>query len=248
MRVITCRLGLFVAPLLAIVSAACSSNGSGTGSASSGEVLDPTQSHYGNTDDVWATQWYQWIYQLQEPEGGACINPLVDPTGQSCGYGQSGDVFFLSGTEGGTVVRDQCVVPFGKAIFFPILSFSGDNGGVPLNMQLTPPQLIAGVQSELNGVDVSSLSADFDGVAIPNLSQFETKVTQYSYTLPPEPNFYDCLGAPGVTGPVNPAFAAGFFIMLAPPQKGAHTLHFAGSSPMSSPPLQIDVTYHLTVQ
>jgi hypothetical protein len=247
MRATICRLGLLFAPL-AIVFTACSSSSGGAGSAASAEALDPTQPHYGHTDDVWATLWWKWIFQLQEPEGGTCYNPFQDPTGQNCGFDQSGDVFFLVGTLGGNAVRDKCVVPAGKAIFFPILSFSGDNAGVPVGMQQTNSQLVAGVQSELSQVDVSSLSADFDGVTIPNLSRFQTKITQYTYTLPPEPNFYDCLGTTGVTGVVNPSFAAGFFIMLTPPEKGAHTLHFAGSSPKSSPPLMVDVTYHFTVQ
>jgi|HubBroStandDraft_1064217.scaffolds.fasta_scaffold14984_2 hypothetical protein len=244
MRASLCRLRLLVASVLVSVSAAC--NSSSTNPASSGEVLDPTQPHYGYTDDVWATMWFTWLFQLQEPEAGTCINPLTDPTGQYCGYGQSGDVFFLPGTQGGTVVRDQCKVPAGKAILFPILNFEGDNAGVPASMQLTDSQLMTGVQSELSGVDVSSLSAEFDGVAIPNLSGFETKVTQFMYTLPPEPNYYDCIGAAGVTGQFT-AYAAGFFVMLAPPTTGSHTLHFAGSDPAASPKINVDVTYDLTV-
>jgi hypothetical protein len=51
-----------------------------------------------------------------------------------------------------------------------------------------------------------------------------------------------------VTGTVNPSYAAGFFVMLAPPAPGAHTLHFTGSSPMSMPPIMVDVTYHFMVK
>jgi hypothetical protein len=233
-----------VATLVAALGAGCGSSGSG--SEGSADVLDPTQPHYGNTDAQWGVEWWQWVYQLPET-ANSCIIPFEDPTGANCGYGQSGDVFFLAGTSGGTAVRDQCVVPAGKAIFFPILSFSADNGGVPASMQLSPTALQGVVQTEVDGVPVSGLSAEFDGKPIVNLAQFKTAVTQFSYTLPPEPNVYTCGGATGVTGIIDPSFEAGFYVMLPPPAPGAHTLHFAGNSPATSPAFMLDVTYHLTV-
>jgi hypothetical protein len=50
-----------------------------------------------------------------------------------------------------------------------------------------------------------------------------------------------------VTGKI-PSFEAGFYVMLPPPAPGAHTLHFAGNSPATSPAFMLDVTYHLTVK
>jgi hypothetical protein len=139
-------------------------------------------------------------------------------------------------------------VPSGKAILVPILSVSADNAGVPAAMQLAPSALVETVQEELDSVPVSALSAECDGTAIANLAQFKTQVTQYSYTLPPEPNVYDCEGVTGVTGLISPSFAAGFFILLAPPAPGPHTLHFAGNLPNASPPFMSDVTYNFTVK
>ena len=227
----------------------CSSGSTETASA---QVLDPTQPHYGNSDDEWCALWWQWIYQLPQTENDAgmpnCIIPFQDPTGANCGYGQSGDVFFFTGTSGGTVVRDQCFVPAGKAIFFPILTATADNAGTPVAMQLSDTDLMAQVQAQIDGVSVASLSAEFDGLPIPNLARFKTQTTKYSYTLPPEPNDYTCEGAPGITGLVDPSYAACYAVMLPPPTTGAHVLHFAGSSPKSNPPWTVDVTYHFTVQ
>jgi hypothetical protein len=107
--------------------------------------------------------------------------------------------------------------------------------------------LMASVTSQLDAVPVAGLSATIDGVAIPNLGRFRTQVTQFNYTLPAEPNVYDCQGQTGVTGSVDPAYAAGYYIMLSPPPPGAHTLHFAGSIPAAMPPT-VDVTYHFTIQ
>lgn len=242
---------LVLSALAAPLAGACSSNG-GDSQAANAEVLDPTQAHYGNTDAEWGALWWKWIYETPRTADDAgtpnCAIPFLDPTGASCGVGQSGDVFFLAGAPGGTVVRDKCEVPSGKAIFFPIFNFAADNGGVPPAMQLTDSANMALVQNEMAGVDVSSLSADFDGAPITNLARFATQVTKYSYIVPPEPNTYTCAGEPGVTGPVDPSYAAGYYIMLSPPTPGAHTLHFTGTSNSSHPSVNIDITYHLTVK
>jgi hypothetical protein len=231
----------------ASLAAGCSSSST---QAASVQILDPTQAHYGNTDDVWATLWWKWIYELPQTESDAgmpnCVVPVQDPTGANCAVGQSGDVFFLVGDTGGTVVRNQCVVPSGKAIFFPILSFDTDNGGVPVSMQLSDTAMMGVTQNQLD--NVTGLSAEFDGVPITNLGRFKTQVTKFSYTLPPEPNTYTCEGATGVTGVIDPSYAAGYYIMLAPPPAGTHVLHFAGSSPKSQPPFMLDVTYNFTVK
>lgn len=232
------------AALAAAAVAACGSSNNGSTSAA---VLDPTQTHYGNSLDQWSVLWWQWLYQLPETAGN-CIIPLADPTGANCGYQQSGSVFFLAGTAGGAATRNQCKVPLGDAIFFPLVNFSNDNAGVPTGMQQTPDALSALTQSQLDTVPVSGLSAEFDGVAIPNLGRFKSKVDQYTYTLPMEPNVYTCEGATGVTGEVNPSYEAGYWVMLAPPSAGAHKLHFAASSPKSQPALSLDVTYNFTVQ
>lgn len=237
--------------LAAVASFACRSN-SKQGSV---QVLDPTQPHYGHTNSEWGALWWQWIYQLPQTDAKNCIIPFMDPTGANCGHGQTrpdtaevgGNVFFLAGTAAGKVVRNQCVVPFGKAIFFPILSFSADNAGVPVESHLSDAALQGYVRDVLQSVPPSALSAEFDGVAIPNLARFQTDITPFSYTLPPEPNVYTCQGQTGVTGTIS-AYAGGFFVMLAPPTRGPHTLHFAGRAPMSQDKLETEVTYNFMVR
>ena len=49
------------------------------------------------------------------------INPLLDQTGQNAALGQSGEVWFLAGTTGGSAERTVTVPP-GKALFFPIVN------------------------------------------------------------------------------------------------------------------------------
>ena len=240
----------FVLSIFAISFAAgCGSSDAGSPSTTSADLaLDPTVPHYGHTDDEWGTLWWKWIYELPQTDANNCIIPFMDPTGEQCGYGQSGDVFYLAGTNAGSVVRDKCSVPSGSAIFFPILSISADNGGVDPAKQLSDADLQGYVQTALDTVPISGLSAEFDGQKVADLARFKTKITKFNYTLPAEPNFYDCTGATGVTGLIDPAYAAGFFVMLPPQAAGAHTLHFAGKSPASRPAVDLDVTYHLTVK
>ena len=74
----------------------------------------------GKTYGAWSAAWWQYV-EAQPASAG----PLADSTGQTCAVGQSAasPVFFLVGLTGsGTVERPQCVVPAGKALFFPLLN------------------------------------------------------------------------------------------------------------------------------
>jgi hypothetical protein len=234
--------------LVAPFTASCSSNPQPAGT----EVLDPTQSHYGSSDGEWGARWWKWFYEIPMKSNDAgmpvCTVPSQDPTGAYCAINQSGDVFFLAGTAGGMVERDGCVVPLGKAIFFPIFNFVGDNAGLAPNMQFSDAMLMQGVTGEMAAVSVPSLSAEFDGVSIPDLGRFATQVTQFSYTLPAEPNTYTCEGETGVIGNVPTSYAAGYYIMLAPPSAGVHVLKFGGTAMMGNQTATIAVTYKLTVK
>jgi hypothetical protein len=148
---------LFATALTASVAVAAGCGGSNSSPAGCAQVLDPTQPHDGQTDAEWGALWWKWFFELPET-ANTCVLPFQDPTGANCGYDQTADVFFLAGTTAGTVVRDQCVVPSGKAILVPILSFSEDNAGVPAAMQVTPSVLVDIVQEELDSVPVSALS------------------------------------------------------------------------------------------
>jgi hypothetical protein len=211
-------------------------------------VLDPAQAHYGYTNAQWGTRWWQWFFQLPtQQDAEDCIIPWADSTGEHCAYGQpGGEVFFLAGTTEGATLRYLCVVPSGKAIYFPIVNYSGDNVGVPAEHQHSPQELQATVQDWLASVPVDQLSVEFDGKSIPDLARFRANATEYSYELPPEPNIYTCGEQSGVTGLVEHAYGAGYYVMLAPPPPGAHVLHFKGSAPDIG--LHVDVTYKFTIE
>ncbi len=214
------------------------------------EVLDPAEVHYGKTYSEWNADWYRWIYEAQYDD--ECRLPVIDGTGANCDVGQSSDVFFLAGNyaaEPGTpvtVVRDDCVAPASKAVFFPLFNTAADNGGVPVEMQLDAEALEASATGFLESVDPEKLVAEVDGEAIPDLGRFKTDVVEFSYELPAEPNFYSCLGATGVTGAVDPSYAAGYYIMLGPLSAGTHEIRFGLDQPDDL--FSSLITYNLTVQ
>jgi len=213
------------------------------------EVLDPTAAHFGKTYGEWGAAWWKWIYELPQGPGETCVIPIDDPTGANCGYGQSqdSDVFFLAGNYGSVSVRSACVVPAGKTIVFPILNYAADNGGVPASAQLDEAGLIDAVHTFEASVDVSSLFATVDGKSLGAMESLLVPITKYSYTLPAEPNSYSCLGMPGVTGPIEPAFSGGYWVMISGLTPGKHVIHFGGAT-TTNPPFELDVTYNLTIE
>lgn len=83
--------------------------------------IRPPQSHpYGHTYNEWADRWWQWVDAIPQS-----VNPIIDPTGANCAIGQSGPVWFLAGSPGGSYER-SCTVPAGKAIFFPVANYQED--------------------------------------------------------------------------------------------------------------------------
>lgn len=211
------------------------------------EVLDPAEPHYGKTYAEWNTEWYKWIYGIQYDED--CHVPVDDSTGIYCDLGQSGDVFFLAGSfesDVAKVVRTKCVAPADTSLFFPLTNAVGDNGGVPIDMQLSDEENEAAIQELVDAVDVKNLFASVDGLNVPNLERFKVDATEFSYTLPDEPNFYTCSGGSGVTGLIEPSYAAGYYVMLPPLSKGDHTIRFGLDQPADL--YTLDVTYKLTVE
>lgn len=81
-------------------------------------VLPPNSHAVGKTYGAWSAVW--WQYVESQPVSS---NPLLDSTGAGCRKAQSGHVFFLVGANSsGSVTRDQCTVPAGKALFFPLIN------------------------------------------------------------------------------------------------------------------------------
>ena len=73
--------------------------------ARAAQVVPIGEKAFGKSYGEWSTTWWNWA--VSQP---AEASPVTDETGARCNVGQSGPVFFLAGTTGGSVTR-TCSVP-----------------------------------------------------------------------------------------------------------------------------------------
>jgi hypothetical protein len=219
------------------------------GSRSNPVVVPPDRPVLGRSQARWSAIWWQQIYSIPYDR-----NPVVDTTGEDCEEGAHDGVWFLAGTTGGSVTR-TCTIPTGKFIFFPLVNTADDNiscepplvdcTGRPLedcltedaHRLLTPPP--------------DTLFATWDGhplvKPVEKLFGFDqtSRLFFFKGDLSLKEQFDSC-----ITGRLQPAVAFGWWIMLAPPAPGDHTLKFGGTGRFQSVPpfdFDIDVTYDLHI-
>ena len=189
----------------------------------------PITSHpFGKTYGEWAAEWWQWAYEIPKAR-----NPVLDLTGEFCDEGQSGPVWFLAGTFGGTVTR-HCTVPAGKAVLCPLLNL------VWVQFPTDPPITVEEIRDVLAPfMDGGIVTCEIDGRAVRDLGRYREQSSVFTVTIPsdgyrlPEGSYYPCLDD-------------GYYLMLAPLSAGQHTIHFTGQIPAFG--FSMDVTYHLTVK
>jgi len=210
-------------------------------------VLPPSSGAYGKTYGGWSAAWWQFV--SAQPVRS---NPLSDSTGAGCRNAQSGPVFFLVGGSGNTTVtRNKCIVPVGKALFFPLINADDFEPG------FTPLQVWEQLQSFFG--PITKLHASIDGVAVANLNPATTpyhvcagpvarcSAPSFSITVPPE-NIY---GVP--EGTYAPTVDDGGYLLLAPLKAGVHTITFGGTAKLfagtnEETEFSENVTYHLVVE
>lgn len=204
-------------------------------------VVPPTAHILHGTYEDWAVAWWQWANGIPYE-----INPLVDTTGEDCGVGQSGPVWFLAGLwgfQGGSTER-ECTIPIGKFLFFPVanalwLTLPGDVDPPPDGYKGTllawytktreawfahNEEAIAENVLFLTDAEVD-LVAEIDGVEVRNLSKYRIDRTDPFYVELPETSLWTGNGSLG-HGLYGPAIDNGStYLMLRPLKPGSHTLH-----------------------
>ena len=195
-------------------------------------ILPPNSNPHGMSYGQWGDAWWQWALSIP-----ADVNPMLDPTGEFAAEGQSGSVWFLAGTQGGTAVR-TVTVPAGKSLFFPIYNWVWVNlpefGDDPWSEE----QEAFARESLAFFVDTPpELSCEIDDRAVQQITSYRCQTPEdgeYMVTFP-DGNVW---GLPA--GTYGPSVSDGYFLMLAPLSAGEHTIHFAAEG-------DLDVTYHITV-
>lgn len=173
------------------------------------EILPPEAGWGGATRGEWDARWWQWAVSMPLD-----VNPNFDPTGESCGYGQFGPVFFLPGNFGGEASVITCVVPEGTAIY-------ASPGGAECSTVEPPPffgrdedELRACAAASVDGVE--EYEATLDGQAV-TLEGYRTTSPLFTLTLP-EDNFFGA--EPGVAQAVS----EGYGFIIAPPAPGEYEI------------------------
>lgn len=106
-------------------------------------------------------RWWQWADSFEYPD-----SPVSDSTGERCGAGQEGPVWFLAGTYGSAHVRRTCHVPAGKHLLFPLINYIV----MPRTCNCTSCDDVRATAKEMTD-SAMGLFAELDRRAMKNLEQ-----------------------------------------------------------------------------
>ena len=197
-------------------------------------VIPPQARPHGQSYGEWSVAYWQWLWAIP-----AASSPVLDETGEFVAARQSGSVWFLARTFGGTAVRTAWI-PSGKMLFIDVAGwFFAPALGDPEDENELRAAAAAAVEATQN------IMFEIDGAAVGNIDAFRVQSPGlFDYTLP-DGNVLELFGFNAPAGNYYPAVSDGHFIMLAPLSAGEHTLHIYAEFP--EPFGVSDVTYYLTI-
>ena len=207
----------------------------------------------------WAANWWTQVFQTPlHAADGSDLNPVVFDDGPSA-QGNVGGVFYLYGSFFGGNHTHTATVPAGTPIFVPILPIEFSNfdtttgnvagGTLPGNNTAAQLSDFAAQAAVPALTPPGGVHLTLDGHALPNATSYREIAPTFSYVLPATDNVDQFFfGQSNLQGPVSPAEADGFYVMLQPLTPGRHVLDFGGMTPGGSlGPLDEDVTYTINV-
>ena len=188
------------------------------------DILPPDQPWDGLTRGEWDARWFQWTVSLPVD-----VNPALDTTGERCGYGQSGSVFFLpvnadpSAAEGGDIfaqeppqpVERTCVVAEGTAIYANPVSFDCSTAEPPPFFGRTEDELRACANAWLD--KATDYQASINGHDVGDLEAYRSGSPLFTLTFP-ENNLF------GAEPVVAQAVSAAYSFIIAPPPPGEYKI------------------------
>jgi hypothetical protein len=134
-------------------------------------------------------------------------NPAADITGDFANQKQDySGVWFLAGTFGGSATR-SCTIPFGRGIFFPIITSAFS---FKLDPDLkTESDLLMAAKSDMNGV--TEMVAAIDDTEIDDLNKYRFRAGAFDDV---------------VRGTPTREASDGYWLFLEPFRKGSHKIYF----------------------
>jgi hypothetical protein len=178
-------------------------------------VLPPDAEVDGMDLSEWTARFAQWMTSFPLP-----VNPALDETGERCGYGQSGPVFFLAPFFMPGPAERTCLVPDDVVVYFSM-------GGAGCS-SLEEPPYYGGTEEELltcardNAATIPITEAfglTINGEDVPDLASYYAESPVYTFAAPAD----NWLGvAPGV----GRGASAGYQLLLGPFPAGQHEIIF----------------------
>jgi hypothetical protein len=205
------------------------------GGARAGPGPQPPNAHeYGKGYAGLTAQWLEWTVAVP-----ASTNPLLDNDGTFAAIGQTGKVWFLTGTTGGSATR-AVTIPAGTALFFPIVNYFWVNTPEYGDPAWSAEQEAAVRELMAATIDTASdVILEIDGRTVSNLDRLRVSGAVGACVLPDD-NIFGLVLDPGI----HDCVADGYWALLPPLPVGSHTIHFAGGV---EPGFALDVTYRITV-
>ena len=174
-------------------------------------IYSPDELVGGASLGEWNARNWQWAVSMPE-----AVNPNFDSTGEACGYGQSGPVFFLPASYGPEVGEPiTCVVPLGVSLFVGVAGSECSTVEPPPFFGRDEAELAACATAFTDGI--TEMEASIDGRPVPDLEQYRAVSPLFSMLFP-EDNFF------GVPAGVALSVADGYSFIIAPPPPGEYEI------------------------
>jgi hypothetical protein len=188
------------------------------------------ESHpYGLSYPEWTAKWWQWVFSIPIEN-----NPIKDDINRSNELNQSGPVWFLAGTGGGTAWR-KCCIPAIKAILFPVLNYGATLADEPTVR--SEEELISLARKEMDVI--TRLEVTVDDTKLPNLQNYRVQSPIFDVTLPENSLF-------GGTAGQTRGISDGYWLFLKPLSAGKHKIMSFGSCMAGR--VNIGVNYDLDIK
>jgi len=193
--------------VLLLVAASLASCAPSADSASGAEdpVVEPGGKVLGRDAAAYSILWWQWAMSM--PSG---MRAYEDPDGSRCATNQSGNVWFLAGTSGSSVVQRRCTVPPRTYLFFPVINMLYYS---PANAHHPCDRVRAGAAANNDALQYAIVK--IDGKPVPDVRRFRVAA----------PECFDVFADASYVRDSKafyPAASDGFWLMLKPLSPGEH--------------------------
>ena len=183
----------------------------------------------------WFGKYWQWLLSVPTVDF-----PVNDPTGTKCSLHQiDPNVWFMAQPLDGSA-QIKCFIPYGKAIFIPILK--GECDYLSDSTLKTESDLRECASSGTRG---ALMQAEINGVKVENIQNLSAESPIFNLTISPD-NIY----GGGPSGDTQ-AVAVGYALFFKPLPPGEYNIHVSASI-LDDPTLgtyswAVDTQYHLIV-